>query len=109
GVCPGDDLAITDDLERTEREDAAHGGMDADRSWTGKRDVIARLAPVDRERHQRPAGKERAARSYRRRHLVRGARQGEAGTAFQVPVILRQPVVGLIQYLDGISPAGRDE
>src|ERR1700684_2509157 len=47
---PGDDLAVAHDLERAEREDAAHGGVDADRPWPGKPDRIARLAPADRER-----------------------------------------------------------
>src|SRR5580693_9776537 len=62
GLRPGDNLAVTHDLQRTEREDAAYGGADADRSRSGKPDGVAGLAPVDRERHQRPAGKERAAR-----------------------------------------------
>src|SRR6185437_11350427 len=59
-VRPRDDLAVAHDLERAEREDAAHRGMDADRSRPGQPDGIARLAPVDRERQQRPAGQEGA-------------------------------------------------
>jgi len=35
GICPGDDLAVTDDFERTEREDAPHRGLDAHRPWSG--------------------------------------------------------------------------
>src|SRR6185312_1655206 len=36
GFCPRDDLAVTHDLERIERENAAHRGLDADRSWPGE-------------------------------------------------------------------------
>jgi len=35
GFCLRNDLAVTHDLERTEREDAVHRGMDADRSRSG--------------------------------------------------------------------------
>src|SRR6202035_2066075 len=65
GFCPRNDLAVTHDFERTERENAAHRGMDTNRSRPGKVDGTAGLAPVDRERHQRPAGKERATRPHR--------------------------------------------
>src|ERR1700720_3510532 len=65
GFCPRNDLAVTHDFERTERENAAHRGMDTDRSRPGKLNGTAGLAPVDRERHQRPAGKERATRPHR--------------------------------------------
>src|SRR5215467_1246398 len=65
GFCPRNDLAVPHDFERTERENAADRGLDADRSRPGKPDGAARLAAVDRERHQRPAGKERTTRPHR--------------------------------------------
>src|SRR5262249_16566663 len=40
GFCPRHDLAVAHDLERTERENAAHRGLDADRSWPGKPDGV---------------------------------------------------------------------
>jgi len=48
GFCSRNDLAVTHDFERTERENAAHRGMDTDRSRPGKLDGTARLEPVDR-------------------------------------------------------------
>src|ERR1700730_3421595 len=45
GLCPRDDLAVTHDFERTEREDAAYCGMDGDRSRPGELDGTAGLAP----------------------------------------------------------------
>src|SRR6266700_7418442 len=65
GFGPRDHLAVAHDFERTQREDAAHRGVDADRSGPGKPDGIARLMPVGRERHERPARKEAAARPHR--------------------------------------------
>ena len=35
GFCPRNDLAVTHDFERTERENAAHRGVDTDRSRPG--------------------------------------------------------------------------
>src|SRR5580700_3454230 len=48
GFCPRNDLAVTHELERTERENAAHRGMDADRSGPGQLHGVAWLAPIDR-------------------------------------------------------------
>jgi hypothetical protein len=65
GFCPHNDLAVTHDFERTERENAAHRGMHTDRSGPGKLGGTSWLASVDRERHERPAGKKRTTRPHR--------------------------------------------
>src|SRR5215472_17263392 len=47
GFRPGNDFAVAHDFQGAEREDAAHRGMDSDRSRPGQLNGTARLAPVD--------------------------------------------------------------
>src|SRR5215472_1328860 len=63
-VCPRNDLAVMYDFERAKWENAAHRGVNTDRSGPGKLDGTPRLGPVDRERHQRSARKKRATRPH---------------------------------------------